>query len=574
MSVAEFGEWALSPQRTDEEAYFAERVVEFASARWHAHNKVREPESFDQQQEKQKRRRLNPAYRAQLDKTDVEQALAMLPEMSDMHLDSYGDRPVRDLTGLRFMPHLKKLHIGTSEIADLTPLSLLTGLEELHLSDDVAEDLRPIAVLTKLRSLWVNVRQPWPRVDGWNALQNLETLYWHANMLVLEDLGPFPKMREAHLGNSWRGLPVRDAARLPEMPAVEILEIKDLYRLDGIERWPQVVNLELDGSFRTLAPLTALTRVTHLHIHNDQPLDLAPVCKLPELRSFKLTSLQPQELFVLTDAPQLHEVVVARCEANDREAATLQEVLKPWDGDFLAEKPRSLPPWRLVAEKWGKGNKVMARRNATYNLPGTWRGNPAMKSSEEEWLARRLRAALDKQFHGPEWGEVAHGWAQVYNLEAAERLPEIVELIRQLLAQCRHRHCIFVNIDLKAQWHLRDKSWKDPEQEKRERDRAEEEDWEIREREEAALREREHRLRQLRQEGAKIDPAEFEPPPDPPEIETGGGTDVLDADDEDEDHPQNEDYRLFAEVNEEGVFIPDRDTEVAERLLCRKAERM
>jgi hypothetical protein len=63
------------------------------------------------------------------------------------------------------------------------------------------------------------------------------------------------------------------------------------------------------------------------------------------------------------------------------------------------------------------------------------------------------------------------------------------------------------------------------------------------------------------------------PPPDPPEIETGGGTDVLDADDEDEDHPQNEDYRLFAEVNEEGVFIPDRDTEVAERLLCMKAER-
>jgi hypothetical protein len=575
MSVAEFGEWALSTERTDEEAYFAERVVEFASARWRARNNVRDPLSFDEKQEEHKRRRLNPAYRARLDKTDVEHAVTMLTQMSDMHLESYSDRPIRDLTGLRFMPHLKKLHIGTSEIADLTPLSLLTNLEELHLSDDVAEDLRPLAALTKLRSLWINVRQPWPRVDGWNALQALEMFRWNGNLLVLEGLGPFPNVREAHLDNWLQSLPTRDATRLPEMPAVEILHIKGLYRLDGIERWPQVVNLELEGSFRTLQPLTALTRVTHLHIHNDQPLDLAPLCKLPELRSFKLTSLQPQELFVLTDAPQLHEVVVARCEANDREAATLQEVLKPWDDDFLAPQPRSLPSWRLIAEKWGEGNTVAARRNATYDLPGTWPGNPAMKSSEEEWLARRLEAALDKQFHGPEWGKVEHGWAKVYNLEAAERLPEIVELIRQLLAQCRHPHCAFVNIDLKAQWHLQDQSWKDPEQEKLERERAEEEDWKIREREEAALREREHRLRQLRQEGAKIDPAEFEPPPDPPEIETGGGTDVLDDDDEDEPHPQNEDYRLFAEVNEDGVFIPDRegDVEVAERLLCRRAER-
>jgi hypothetical protein len=569
MSLSEFGDWALDPKRTDEEAYFAERVVEIGVSSWRSRRKDYSGFDWETQQAVHKRRRLNPAHRARLKKTDVAHALEMLPETTSLYLDCYSDRPLRDLAGLRFFPNVTKLHIGWTEIADLSPLAQLIELEELHLTDKVAEDLRPLAALTKLRDIWLHLDQPWPRVDGLGALQQLESFRWHANMLVLEGLGPFPRVREAHFENAWRGLPLRDAARLPELPAVEVLHISDLYRLDGIERYRHVLNLELEGSFRTLEPLTVFTRLTHLSINNDEPLDLAPLCRLAELRSLKFTSVQPQEFFAISDAPHLHEVQASRCDANDREVATLQEVLKPWD-EFAADKSRPVESLRLFSEDWTKGNVATERRKQWEDAAEPWPGNKGMQESEWKWISQQIQAALDKTF-GKGWGQVSHAWLQIYSIEAADRLTECVDIIRGVLASCRRRHYLTFCIDLKTEWRQRDEEIDDDDD--FEQERAEHEEWKIHQREEAELREREHRLRQLRQEGAKIDPAEFEPPTtEPPEPEAEEDDDDEVDEEEEEAHPQAEEYRLFGEINEEAVYIPIRDVETAERLLRRKAE--
>ncbi len=188
-------------------------------ARWRAKHKARERESVSDRIERQKRRRLNPAHHAQLDPAEVDRAIEVLPEVDYLHLGNYGDRAVRDLSGLRFLSHLRRLHIERSEIADFSPLAALKDLEELWFHDEAVEDLRPVAALTRLTNLWADVVQPWPDLSGWSNLEKLEAFHWRGNLLALEGLGPFPRLREAQFNSGHSSdTELRDATRLPAMP--------------------------------------------------------------------------------------------------------------------------------------------------------------------------------------------------------------------------------------------------------------------------------------------------------------------------------------------------------------------
>lgn len=570
MDLRDFVAWALDPKRSDDEAFFAELVTESGYSAWCSKHIPGYYRDWREASEKHRERRLNPAHRVQLEPSEVAHAAEMLAGAEYLSLGNYQDRPVRDLAGLQFFPQLRRLSIERSEIQDLAPLTALVNLEELNLRDDVVEDLRPVGALRKLRQLWVHVREPWPLVDNWNALTELEFLWWDGNLLVLEGLGPFPKMREAHLGTYLTQVPARDATRLPAMPALKFLHLDGLRRLDGIERWPQVLNLEVEGKFRDLTPLTALTQVTHLHVNTDAPLDLAVLCRMPVLRSFKLTSLQPQEFFALTESPQLHEVGASRCEANDREVATLQEVLPSWDADFLLATPRSLPALEFVVceqTEW-------ERRCGDSAHAADWDGNRAMQASESAWLERRAQAALDKLFGGMTWGKVEYATVRVIWVEAAERLPEIVAVLRQVLAACRHPHRLTINVDLKALTLPKKPAPPESEEKRLKRERTERKETEARWQEEAELRERDHRLRQLRQEGVKVNPEEFAPSPPPLEVEELDADNAVYDDDEGEPHLLVDDYHLYAAVYEEGVTVHVHHVAVAERLLRQPAKRL
>ena len=565
MNAQDFIAWALDPKRSDEEAYFAELLTERGFAEWCSKNIKGWYHDWRDDEEKHRLRRLNPAHRAELEPQDVERAAQMLPTITLLRLGSFGDRPVRDLSGLRFVPQLKHLYVEHSEVPDFSPVRWLKNLEQLHISDGVVEDLRPIAQLTQLKQLWVSVQQPWPLVDGWNALTELELLSWRGNLFVMEGMGLFPKVNWAILHPGSSQTPLRNVTTLPELPVVRRLDLSGVHRLEGIERYPRLQYLKLEWGDPDLTPLTSLTKLTHLELRSDATLDFGMLCRLPELRSLKLQSYQPQEWFVLTEAPKLHEVVASFCEANEQEVATLREVLPAWDEDFRLPEPRPLPEPSFVAleqKQWQQHGNPPSDKN--------WDGNYEMQCSERAWLERQMQAALDRLF-GAGWGEAGYHQVRVEKLEAAERLPEIVAVVRQALAACRHPHMTCIHIALRAPALPKKPKPVETEEQRLKHELAERRESERRWEEETRLRERQHRLRQLQQEGVKVNPEEFAPEPEAPVVEE------LDADnevydDEGEPHLLAEQYALYLEVTEQQLAVHMSTVEVAERLLGRKAQ--
>jgi hypothetical protein len=408
------------------------------------------------------------------------------------------------------------------------------------------------------------------RIDGFDALQQLEELLFSGNLLPCEDIRALPRVRKLSLSNTRFHLPLRDATRLPDMPALELLTLDTLYRLDGLERFPRLRNLTVGGNYRSLEPLTHLPALTHLYCATTEPLDLAPLCRLPELRSFNLKTEHPCDLFALTDAPKLRELTTENCDANAREVPTLQAILHSWDEDFLAPQPRPLAPLRYVVETKGRPS----HGDDGCGKPGDkWAGNEGMRHSEAQWFEHRLQAAV-RNFRGDAGGvKVDFGdWLTVNNVEAVHRLPELLEMARRILAECRYRRTLTVRVDFSERDEEPEEEWGDPDEVEAQRAAENRRYWKEQEREEAELREREYRLRQLRQEGVKIDPAEFAPPPPPPEVETED--DEAEEDDDDQvAHAIADEYRMHGYLTEEGFVAHSNWVADCERVLGRKMER-
>ena len=338
----DFVAWALSPDRTPEEAYCAERLVEQGRLFWPSSSPRRRPGLAPREQVRKRKRRLNPAHRAQLEEGEVRCAADKLMMMDRLELDSVSDRPLRDLSGLRFLLHFRHLNLNGNELSDAGALRGWTMLESLSIRDEALEDLTPLAALTKLRSLHLRIRGPWPNLKGLEALEELEFFHWCGNLLSLEDIPRLGKVSQAKFEMGPCGnLPVPGVNGLPEMPWLEVLEIDPLFRLDDIIRWPRLRNLIVGGPFKDLRPLAGLRALTHLTFKGEVTRDLSPLARLPELRRLEVRSQHPHDYSVLAEAPKLHEVKAEGCNINKMELATLHAVLAPWEDEFLATQPRA-----------------------------------------------------------------------------------------------------------------------------------------------------------------------------------------------------------------------------------------
>ena len=90
----------------------------------------------------------------------------------DLNMAFFG----KDLTRLKGLTNLKKLHLSFNEITDLTPLKGLTNLEYLNLSLNEITDLSPLAGLTNLTWLDLSSNKI-TDVTPLAGLTNLETLH-------------------------------------------------------------------------------------------------------------------------------------------------------------------------------------------------------------------------------------------------------------------------------------------------------------------------------------------------------------------------------------------------------------
>jgi hypothetical protein len=349
------------------------------------------------------------------------------------------------------------------------------------------------------------------------------------------------------------------------MPELRRLYLENTWKLDGIERSPLLVNLEVFGFFEDLTPLCALRHLTHLTLSGGDYESLEPLVQLPELRKVVARRDTPQDYSPLAEAPKLHEIELDLCKINKVEVGSINAVLAPWSEEFSVEPARPLQPFELRVEKkpFDGGPKSPAS-------PRDWGDDVKMGESEDRWFKRQVNRRLNRLL-GKGWGHINERFASSPGMEHLticrgqdiDRLPEIVDCLRGLIASAKYPWRFFFSVDSFAEYERDlEQIQEDGEETEQEFDaEREREEWEYsqqRQREHREFLERQYRFRLQQQQGMTVKPEEFAPvPPEP----------------EEKEYNTEPEYDLGTRLNfagmltETSLVIHERDVSLAKMLL-------
>ena len=578
----DFITYAMSPERSREERFAVLRVVE---SLWHQAQIAVDPERLyvaRPTQEEKNYRRLNPAWDPVLVREEVVAVAAIVEKAGMLMLTSSSDRPLRDLGVLRFLPALKSLNLSDFDGADLSPLASLALLEEMTISAKLAEDFGALRGMRRLRKLYINAWRPWPDFSALVELKELESLTFNGNPLVLEGLPALPNVKVAAIA-VWVSstLPLRNARRLPEMPALRSLTLGGIDRLDGLERYPDLVNLELSGCFEDVQPLVVLRGLTKLGLKSDRLGTVAPLTALPKLRALEIDSELPRDYSVLTEAPRLREVTVKRCKTNEVEVAALNAALQATgddDEEFVAAESRPLGPWRYVLagkERWETRKRPFGPMAPDYD------GDEATAKREGQWFQKSMTKALDQAIGGGPWGAI-HTSApyvrtanvMIHSLEAAEQLVELIEAARKVLSRSRFEWDFTFVVSLLEDWMEDAPGGAMAERSEEQAEREGNEHFKQMRKEREEFLEREHVMKLREADGEKVQPEDFGAPeaPKPKEkkkAEGGGFADLMRFLTGRGPHPRADEFSLALRIEGDTVLVMGTDEEIATRLLGR-----
>ncbi|MGB8166473.1 MAG: hypothetical protein WCF18_03210 [Chthoniobacteraceae bacterium] len=530
----EFRAWATDPARTGDELYTVELIFEHTRSSWRSRREDYAHEPYEEKEARIEQRAINPAWRPQFTPADFETAEEGWGDVAHLWVWSAArgeDRPVRDLQAIRFFPRLREVTFQTAEIRDLSPLLTLPDLTKLSLCElrlratPGLGSLEPLGRLAKLEDLSLTIRAAWPDLSPLGRLPALHTLSYRGNPLALASIGALPAVTKASLDADfhWK-TPLRSLCDLPEMPRVENLTLAETDDLAGIERFPQLRNVTLEGPYRSLEPLAALTRATFLTLKGELFRTVAPLARIPALQQVTFVREEPLVLDALTDSPTLREVRYERCAIMQTEVAALNAALTPWADDFLLTDPPPAPPVRFITyhpqnPEVDEYEKVRSRNDEM--PPPELQGDPALCARWYEWrtaeAVRRLDALLGRGWRGRESGHHHH----FRRIQDVMRMREIVAMLSEFLCQCRWPSGLMLNfephgdiaedMDALAGRHLEEgeeRDWLDRPFDL-EAERQDREDFNERRRREYLRRAHEHRLRLLEEQGLPVDPADF-----------------------------------------------------------------
>lgn len=587
-SADAFYAWATDPSRTLEERYGILQLLEFVYAR-HYRGEDKPSHNYQADQRRREARRFNPAYQPVIDPQRVRLVASLLPQVQSVDFNHYNnDRPIRDLSFLRFLPWLQALSLQEIEVPRLKILRHLPALRTLDVWSDEVEDYSAITSCRELQRLTVRTEHPWPILTGLETLPHLTHLDWHSNGRALIGLPPLPAVTHFRLsgGHSVYSLAgcLRDFHQLPAMPQLVHFWGGTFYRLDGIERYPQLRIALIKGYFTSLAPLAALRHITHLRVSSPRLEEVASVVPIPSIFHFAAESARPQDWTPLMDSPSLREVHGAGCGTAQPDLGTVRMLLPSADDHFATATPRPLQPLRLFAfsahvegaDKEFGAQIEAARHAAITDPPPSWHECPAMHESEHRWIISRIDDCLAQAglsdipgirvggygrrrkrdddthlFHSEPGTSIYRKTSiDLLKVHAISRLSDVITAIRPFLASTRLPWHVFFICDAEPDADEWDADWRDedsPQQriidELLDDQRREQE----RRREELYLAD-EHRLRLLREQGHDPAPGEFQttplPPPKPlPDIKiTAPGSPPADPEpDPDEDNPFDDD---------------------------------
>lgn len=578
MDVEGFVRWALAQERTLEERFTVERLVERFNQQWQIRNQTGKYERWEVAAERKRQRKFNPAYQPACKETELRRAVEILAEQKELPPQYEGDdRPLRDWSVLRWLPQLEAVELS-GPVTDLTPLLALPQLRKLSVSSSECEDFSVVAQCRGLQHLSLGFSRPWPELGRLENLAELETLGLSGNLLALPRGLIWPKVTKATLSNL--RLPVRNLHALPQLPACEILHLTGSERLDGIEAMPKLRNLTITDEVRSFEPLTALKELTGLRYHAGLPLDVSPLARLPKLlvaffpysSGFHLDVAGLRDYSPFVEAPALRELVVTGCPPVETEVAAINAGLPPWGDVFLRPEPRPLPPLKLIVAPNQRHPRPPER-------PANEVEDPMVAECETVWVNHFVTRTISKAVGAADWGEVQmYAGSRSFSVTVesfgvVEKFSIILEAMRTALARLRPEYGGHFMIALKAPRLTPSPAQQELDEKfRREQDEAE---FERSRKEQEAYWDRLRRFQLKKDEGSPIKPGEFAAPPPTPlppppwerEDEEDEGDDAGDVAVKkkpdpppsflDDEHPLADNYRLYGALTlSEAWFLP------------------
>lgn len=571
---ADFIDWSTHPGRSLEERFGVELLLEQTESL--CRKKDGTPYQWDYEGDRQNRkgRSLDPAYQPNFQRTHVVRAAQVLPEFTSFHMGFSDDRPLRDISFLRFCPALNSIHVRHSEIRDWSPVATLPALTKLDIWDNKARDLRVVGGLTRLTSLSLWLSAPWPDLAGLDRLVNLHSFTFRGNVLALKAIPRLESVRTAIVKHgSGFNVPLRSIADLPDMPELRCLELENTSELDGIERYTELLNLIIYGYYTDLSPLARLQNLTHLFLSGGDYPHIVPLSRMAALHRLTLCIEFPPDLTPLADSPRLHEILLEISPVVPAELASLNALAPSWDEEFAAAVKRPLKPLRLRIRASGPGtDENEDRHHIPGTLPRDWGENLEMGKSEYRWFVRKTNRRITRLL-GKGWGTLderfPHSPGQLHititRPEDIDRLPEIATALRKVLVSARHPWTYFLIIDSLARFE------RDMDEIRGDDDefdaQSERQEWEYHRQKKLEHREylqRKYRHQLSLETGIPVPP----PTPAPPSDEAPGDL----ADDDEPEYDLGTKLELYSFLNEHAVFINARDQALAEMLFEMKAE--
>jgi hypothetical protein len=582
----EFVAWTMTTERTLDEAFLAEILIEEGLSRWKAREKIDDPMRYNWQAKREhyRRRRLNPAHRRIWSEIDVKRAAEFVAVFEKFDHWTHGeDRPVRDLSALRFCPKMKDLHLAPTELENLDGLAYVPELEHLWLQDDIIENLSSLRLCPKMKTLHLWLQYPWCDLRALAELPELEQITLHGNLPMLENVEPLQKVTKV-LFNGWGNAraPIRDGHSLPDMPSLREAEISPIAKLAGVEKFSMLEEVIFEGPYKSIEPLAALGEVRKLVLGGERYHDISPVARMAKLGVLRLAREFPIDYAPLLESESLREL--QRCDTNPLtpEQAGINAALGGWDRECVLTEPRPLPrPVYRYIQHRGNPPPGFASPEGTRAEPVS----PPIAEAEGKWLAARLDRAMIRAF-GRDWGETyssthdaARGTVDVkiHSIEIADRLPDVIELLRRELAWLRDGWVVDLTTDILCQWQRDPEEWKDDIQRDLDERIQNAKDHAERRRDYLAFLDRLQVYRLRQEQGEEPLPEEFDAPP---EKEETPDSDLLEPPEDgiddswrQEHHPKWHQYYALFRVCEEGVWIPLGFQGTAGRLLLQTIEK-
>lgn len=445
MTDTTFSQYALSANLTPDEVYTVELLIE------RVRYKFDDDDNFwDDSIERDDARR-SPDYKPRFSPDHVSPAADELNSLSWISFQrlSNDERPIRDISALKFLPQLSGLVLDDNQVTDLSPITYCTELRRLHLNRNPIRDISPIATCKLIEKLHLGDCA----ISDFSALEDLPAL--RELSISVDQIADFKQLKRlTHLRKIEFGLGSFDSFDgFPEMPELRVIRGAHVRKLDGLQHFRKLQNLvNLSGRFDSLEPLRNLRELTHVNILNSRVESLQPLAGSSAFRALHIsTDLRKIDLSPLESLPLLHELNVRCNGAEPNGLDKLKASLSPWGNEFRAVKRRHTPSLELHVVDQQTFDIYDTDKPFNVSGPDT---NEGLLSSELDWLDDQLERFLASELRADDdytipfkWNGARSRTIVLYSDDSVAAFSKVVRGIQNVLSDAKQDWIIYLQTD-------------------------------------------------------------------------------------------------------------------------------